>query len=109
MGELRKGNRKNERFRKRLERHGIDGTYEYHEDAWGAYFTKRILPGGPVVAILPETSDVMPPSVRIDPGLESGLKRDPEGTVPESGGGRGDSGAALREVFMTEVAAGQLT
>ena len=73
MGELRKGNRKNERFRKRLERHGIDGTYEYHEDAWGAYFTKRILPGGPVVAILPETSDVMPPSVRIDPGLESGL------------------------------------
>ena len=73
MVELRKGNRKNERFRKRLERHGIDGTYEYHEDAWGAYFTKRILPGGPVVAILPETSDVMPPSVRIDPGLESGL------------------------------------
>ena len=61
-----------DRFRRRLEHHGIDGTYTYHEDAWGPYFTKR-LPGGPTVAILPETSDVMPPSVRIDPGLESGL------------------------------------
>ena len=73
MEEMRKGKRKNERFRKKLERYGIDGTYEYHEDAWGAYFTKRILHGGPTIAILPETSDVMPPSVRINPGLESGL------------------------------------
>lgn len=61
-----------DRFRRRLEHHGIDGTYTYHEDAWGPYFTKR-LPGGPTVAILPETSDVLPLSVRIDPGLESGL------------------------------------
>ena len=30
MEEMRKGKRKNERFRKKLERYGIDGTYEYH-------------------------------------------------------------------------------
>lgn len=72
MNNGKRNDREADRFRRKLERHGLDGTYIYHEDAWGPYFTKR-LPGGQTVAILPETSDVLPRSVRIDPGLESGL------------------------------------